>query len=497
MPFSLDFIMTYRAFLLNRSQIAFHSIALAIRVSSIAMLLLGLSHSARANATGAMEQATSRPCAFSDAAFDPSTDVRALEGYRDAIAQLLKQEKFGDLDCLADSARTGKTRFSGGAWKLRNLYIGLESPRPGHPTQEDWLQLLELIERWAQRNPQSITAPIALAEAYVGYAWDARGDGFSNTVSNSGGRLFGERIAKARTILDDASALASKCPDWYIAMQQVARGQSWELPRATALFQQAVAFEPAYQYYYRTQATYLLPKWSGKEGDAAHFAEESANRVGGEAGDALYFLIAETIVCACEDTEFGHFSWARLQSGFTTLENKYGSSLISVNSFSLMGVKSNDWVAADSAFKRIGDNWDKETWITQDWFKQNRASAAQAGPMQIHIRATRKEAQANMQTPEGQAYLKNVQQKLAAFEEPCLKESDSDHRKFEMQLSVGENGNAERAQTEQRPNAFTVCVMRGLYQSFLKKETPFAPPPHASYWLLLELDPATFAASAK
>jgi hypothetical protein len=117
--------------------------------------------------------------------------------------------------------------------------------------------------------------------------------------------------------------------------------------------------------------------------------------------------------------------------------------------------------------------------------------------MQIHIRATRKEAQANMQTPEGQAYLKNVQQKLAAFEEPCLKESDSDHRKFEMQLSVGENGNAERAQTEQRPNAFTVCVMRGLYQSFLKKETPFAPPPHASYWLLLELDPATFAASAK
>jgi hypothetical protein len=30
-----------------------------------------------------------------------------------------------------------------------------------------------------------------------------------------------------------------------------------------------------------------------------------------------------------------------------------------------------------------------------------------------------------------------------------------------------------------------------------KRETPFTPPPHASYWLLLELDPATFAVSAE
>jgi hypothetical protein len=39
--------------------------------------------------------------------------------------------------------------------------------------------------------------------------------------------------------------------------------------------------------------------------------------------------------------------------------------------------------------------------------------------------------------------------------------------------------------------------MQSLYLSFLKKETPFPPPPHASYWLLLELDRSTFAAFAK
>jgi len=489
--------MNYHPCSLIRLQSAFRTFNVTIGVPTAAILLLMLSHTASASASDAKGQTASGRCAFSDAEFDPSTDVHALDEYRDAIAQILRQEKFADLDCLADAARSGKTRFPGGGWKLRNLYIGLEEPRPGHPTQEDWQQHLELIERWTRTNPQSITAPIALAQSYISFAWDARGDGTSSTVSDSGWKLFGERIAKAKTILDEASALASKCPDWYIGMQQVAQGQSWDLPRATELFTQAVTFEPTYQYYYRSYATYLLPKWSGEQGDAARFAEQSANRAGGEAGDALYFLIAEKIVCACEDAEFAHFSWPRLQSGFAALEKKYGSSLISVNSFTLMATNSSDWVVADSAFKRVGDNWDKETWLTEAWFKQNRDSAAQVAPLIIRIRASRKEALANMQTPEGHAYLKTVEQKLAIFEQPCLKDSNGDQTKYEMELSVGEKGNAELAQSEQRQNAFSNCVTRGLYQSFLKKETPFPPPPHASYWLLLELDPSTFAAFAK
>jgi hypothetical protein len=161
-----------------------------------------------------------------------------------------------------------------------------------------------------------------------------------------------------------------------------------------------------------------------------------------------------------------------------------------------MATNSRDWVVADSAFQRIGDNWDKGAWRTEEWFKQNRNSAAQVAPIIIRIRASRKEALANVQTPEGQTYLKTVEQKLAAFEQPCLKDSNGDRTKFEMELSVGEKGNAELAQSEQRQTPFATCVMRSLYQSFLKKETPFPSPPHAFYWLLLELDPATLSAIA-
>jgi len=117
--------------------------------------------------------------------------------------------------------------------------------------------------------------------------------------------------------------------------------------------------------------------------------------------------------------------------------------------------------------------------------------------MQIRARATRKEAEDNMQTPEGAAYRKDLEQKLTAFEDPCLKQSSGDQHKFELIVQIGKDGSAENAQTQQRPDAFGGCMLRALYLSYTRKETPFTAPPRAAYWVVLELDPATLAASAK
>jgi len=448
------------------------------------------------NAAAADKQAQpASPCTFSDASYDPSTDVLALEAYRNGVAQLLKQEQFTDLDCIASAARSGKTRFSGGAWKLRQFYIGLDTPRPGHATEEDWRKHFELVERWRKQNPNSITAPIVLAESYISYAWDARGDGYADKVSDSGWKLFTERLEKAKTILDQAAP--AKCPDWYIAMLNVARGESWDISQHYAVFNEAIAFEPNYQYYYRMMADYLQPKWSGEEGDPAHFAEEQANRVGGDAGDILYFLISEGILCSCNESEFGHFSWPRLQKGYAALEKQYGVSLVSVNSIALMASKTGDWEVADPAFKRIGDEWNRDLWLNEAWFKQNRDTAAQAAPMVARAHAIRKEAEANMQTAEGQAYRKKLEKKLSGYEQSCLKESSGDAHKFEFFVQVGADGSAQNAQTESRPDHFAFCLMRTLYDSYTKKKTPLPNPPHEGYWVLLELDPTTLTASTK
>lgn len=483
--------MSYRTYspTLTYSREVFRSFS----ITGLALLMLIL---VGTRAVGADGNERERACAFSDAEFDPATDVHALEKYKDAIAQLLKQERFADLDCIADAARKGRTRFSGGAWKLTNFYSALDSPRPGHATQEDWSQHIDLVERWSSQNSQSITARIALAESYVSFGWDARGEGNSDSVTDSGWKLFGERMEKAKRILDDIS-VTNDDPEWYLAMQFVAQGQSWDLERATALYQQAVAFEPGFQSYYRVYADYLQPKWSGEEGDPARFAEATANQVGGDSGDLLYFLISEGILCGCREPEFGHFSWPRLQKGYAALEKKYGTSLINVNAFALMAVKSEDWVTADSAFKRIGDDWNKDLWVTEDWFKSNRDTATQIAPLQTKARAYRQEAEANMKTPAEHAYEAVFQPKFAALEQSCVNDAKGDSSKIEFLIQVGKEGSPEEAHTEKQPTPFVACLLKKLYESYVKKEAVFPPPPSGGYRMILEIDPTTLSAATK
>jgi hypothetical protein len=219
--------------------------------------------------------------------------------------------------------------------------------------------------------------------------------------------------------------------------------------------------------------------------------------VGGDAGDILYFQIAGEIVCHCQEPEFNHFSWPRLQKGFAALEKDRGVSLLVVNRFAEMATVFQDWVAADAAFKRLGDGWSEDIWGTEAYYKQIRDTAAQVAPLQLRARADQKEAQDNMLTPAGAAYRKQIEPKLTSFEQACLKDATGALQKSDLFLKIGKDGSVENAETMKPPDAFTVCVMRALYLSYTQKQTPFAAPPQPSYWLLVEVDPATLAASTK
>src|SRR5882757_7674477 len=186
--------------------------------------------------SAAEQNANSNPCNVSEtdaAGFngDFSVDIHAFQNFTGTAARILNEEKFVELDCLAGHARSGKERLPGGLWKIHLLYLGLRQPvpYPVHATQEDWTDLLQRLQSWAKARPESITARVALALAYLDYASDARGSGYANTVGESGWKLFGERTAEARRILEEASKLAAKCPEWYVAMQMVSVNQGWSV----------------------------------------------------------------------------------------------------------------------------------------------------------------------------------------------------------------------------------------------------------------------------
>ena len=232
---------------------------------------------------------------------DEGTDARALSDFSQAAYDLMKAGKFVQLDCVASSVRSKKERSAGGMWKIHAIYADLGKP-PLHPTVEDWRAHMAMVNRWVALRPQSITARIALAESYIEWAQDARGTGFADTVSESGWKLYKQRLAKAKQILDKATALPVKDPEWYVTMQKIALGTFG--PEANRdLFARAVKFEPGYYYYYQRYAQSILPKWS-KEGETEKFAQESADQIGGDAGDAIYFRIASNLlICNCQDQQ--------------------------------------------------------------------------------------------------------------------------------------------------------------------------------------------------
>jgi hypothetical protein len=315
---------------------------------------------------------TSRAASLAARPKSPAENLQTELEYEGPIKQYFSQGNFDQLEKAASEAREGKGRVLGGVWKLFDFYDAIDTTFiREHSDESDWKMNLDSLKQWVAAKPDSAAARISLAQAYVGYAWQARGGGYANTVSEEGWELYGERIALAAAALAEAARLKQKCPYWYEVMQNVALAQGWDKSQARELMEQAVASEPRFYHFYREYAYFLQPKWYGDQGDAEGFAEEVADRVGGQEGDFLYFEIASLVACQCdsEKTALQNMSWPRIKQGYAALEKLYGVSNMKRNRFASMAFKVDDKPAAQAAFIEMGNDWEKKVWLSSEKFE--------------------------------------------------------------------------------------------------------------------------------
>jgi hypothetical protein len=247
------------------------------------------------------------------------TNIRA-----DARAYLAAKD-FVKLEQLATKYRTSKSCYANGIWKLGSVYGGMV-PGTEKPDAE-WEASLAALREWTEARPDSITARVALANALVDYGWKARGTGWANTVTETGWKLFGERLTAAVQVLKQASTLSEKCPYWWDVMFTATRGLGVKKPDYEALFRQAISFEPNCTGYYGKMAVYLLPRWGGKPGDLAAFAQESADKLGGDEGDMLYARIIWSAQSSSGNVfREADLSWERADRGFQIIEKRFPDS---------------------------------------------------------------------------------------------------------------------------------------------------------------------------
>jgi len=422
---------------------------------------------------------------------DASVDIKAVNKYECGIASLLNHEEFDLLDQIASQARSSKSRFSGGKWKLSAFYQGLERPPGADP---EWRHHIQKLKSWKSHNPESLTARIALAVAYTAYGWDARGSGTADTVTEEGWRLFAERTAVAARILKDASALRERCPHWYAAMLEVALAQGMDPAAEESLFQQAIAFEPLYDPYYRARAWFLLPIWNGEEGETEAFAEKTATMIGGEEGNVLYYEIAAQLACSCNvGFDLKHLSWKRIQAGQAAQQRKYGVSLVKVNWLAKMADRFSDPAVGERANAQIGENWDEDTWKTRKIFDNFRSWVANYSGSQKMLKDFNKLAKANLETAEGKLYnvavASEVPQKLAWFVEQCSSTAGGEPGSFDLLMSVQGDGVVLVAYVEPYDTKVGNCVQSQMARETITRNSPLylSPPPKPNYWVKVRM----------
>ncbi|MGA2856995.1 MAG: DUF4034 domain-containing protein [Candidatus Sulfotelmatobacter sp.] len=296
--------------------------------------------------------------------------VRSVGQWTHSIESSLIQEKFEDLDRMADQYRREKTRLPGGEWRLRLFYEALDAPQQ---TDQDTRDHVAHLEHWVRQRPDSVTARVALATSLHRWAWVARGHGYADKVTPEGWRLFNERMKQSQSTLEAAANMSAMCPQWYSEMMAVGLAQSWDATRMKEVFDRGVQFEPGYYYLYLQYANYLLPKWDGHPGDASAFARSSADGVGGSAGDLLYFQIATILIKRGNGSFPVHeMDWDRIQRGYQALSAQYGTSRRTMNQLAFMAYRLKDVTVARRQFGAIGDHWSRGVWGDREVFDRAR-----------------------------------------------------------------------------------------------------------------------------
>ena len=403
--------------------------------------------------------------------------------YQEGVRLLLEQERFRVLEDVAAGERVNKTRFTGGEWKLWWFYNALASPAgKGRGVVPDWNAYREKLNQWVGQMPQSVTARVALAQAELLYGWELRGPGALGTIAQEKFDRFMAEVKQAETILNGASEMAVKCPEWFDVMMQVGRAKGWELQDLNTLLERAAAFEPGYFYVYQQMALTLTPKWRGREGDAEKFAEDAANRVGGRPGDILYWEIAQAIM---GNPELGkapqHFVWSRALIGYQGLVAQYGVSTVRQNQIAFMAARFGDYMTADDFLLQVGDRWDPGTWGTQEYFEKVRTWArGTAGPFKKIIQAY-KAVNDNVATPEGQRYDGQIAREFTAryarAVQDCKMAADAPTL---LILQVGKTGSVQQMLVVPQ-TASDACLRPKI------EKANFSPPPRPEYWVRVSL----------
>jgi hypothetical protein len=213
-------------------------------------------------------------------------------------------------------------------------------------------------------------------------AWDARGYGWSDSVTPEGWRLFRERLRKAQTILEQAWAADPSDPHIAIEMMTVELGQGLGRARLETWFRRAMDADPDSYEAAHKKMLYLEPKWYGTEEELLEFAHQCFHTRNWESRIPFVLISAHSDLADVGGEPNNYWKrpevWNDVEQLYTAYLAWNPNSSFDRSHYALKAFRAEKWKLANELFVALGDKPDlnamKCSMAAYDQMRQTAAS---------------------------------------------------------------------------------------------------------------------------
>ena len=201
---------------------------------------------------------------------------------------------------------------------------------------------------------------------YVTYAWDARGAGFANTVTDGQWELFHQRLSYAAQAFQNGWTLDPSDSAAPRNMLSVVMGESMGEDAANACFKRAVMAEPENLFNYDQRLNMLLPRWGGSRERVLELGRQCLKKA--QADKGKFGHLARVLIaghCSLSD----EWDWNRPKNGYWLQDDVWPDLdaafkvILELNphsreyrtQYAYKAWRCHQWQTAQEQFKKLGD----------------------------------------------------------------------------------------------------------------------------------------------
>ena len=260
----------------------------------------------------------------------------------DNAITLFDAKRFEDLDKLIGRYSTLQDRVDDGRFKLSGIGSFIAVIAENRRRQDS----LKTVELWRTANPNSPGAALLEAAVWRHAAWEARGNGYANSVLPEGWQLFHARLEQASNSLAASEAYAGSNPLWYMQALDVKLELGASLDEQFALYYRAIKAFPEFFPLDFTMIRALLPKWGGSNEALAAFIESVVKRsppaLKAQMYARLWWYVDQGNSLEVDVFRDMGASWVRMRDGFESLDRSYPDSVWIRSNFASFACRAGD-----------------------------------------------------------------------------------------------------------------------------------------------------------